>query len=221
VRVNGEGARRQGSLLPWLLTSGALLSLVGCFTYDVNLGSVSEPLVATTCGTWDSAGTHETDVYFVGHSSTNPNDTISYFVFDLTPVEGKTLTDATLTIPGTGDWAITVASGSVPDLQFKLGTRPLPPGLTLAQVTEATDAGVYQDVEAEEDLGFGYMTSGATTQAFDAFHYDTARLQGAVNDGGLYPLFAVSRLGLDAATEEYLYGGGVYNQGILFTVTFE
>ena len=222
VPADSDRARRLAVVVRGLVVGGAVLPLAGCFSYEVLLGSISpEQLVATSCGTWNSAGVHKTGVYFVGHSDTNPDDTVSYFVFDLTPVEGKTLTDATLTIPGTSDWAITVASGATPDLELKLDTRPLPPGLTLSQVTEGTDAGVYQAVVAEEDLGFGYTTSGATTGVYDAFHYDTARLQNAVNDGGLYPIFAVSTLGPDASTEEYLYGGGVYNQGILLTVTFE
>jgi len=218
--ADGWQARRA---LCELLLIGVSLGLAGC-SYDVTLGSVTTyTLVATSCGTWNSSGVHTTGEYFVGHSTDRPDETLAYFVFDLTPVAGKTVTDASLTLPGTGDWTITVPDAAhTPALQFKLGATPLPASLTLAQVTGAgDDTSVYPDVHAEQDLGFGWVPSGSTTNTYGAFTYDTGRLQSAANAGGLYPIFAVQRFGETATTEEYLYGGSVFGPGIVFDVTTE
>jgi hypothetical protein len=204
-----------------LLQIGALLSIVGC-SYDVTLGDVtSYRLAATSCGTWDDVGIHKVGGYFVGHTTDTPDQTLSYFVFDLTPLRGRTVTVALLIIPGTPDWKITVARQSLtPPLQFKLGVTPLPASLTLTQVTDGNDdPGIYQAVHAEQDLGFGWYPSGATTNAYGAFTYDTVRLQDAVNAGGLYPLFAVQRFGETATTPEYFYRGGVCGPNIILSVT--
>jgi hypothetical protein len=215
---------------PWAirLRGGGLLllgaaSLVGC-SYNVVLGSVTNHrLPALQCGTWNSLGVHTTDEYFVGHSAARPNDTFSYFVFDLSPVQGKTVTAASLTIPGTSDWKITVPEPPPTTLlAFKLGTTPLPASLTLARVTGgASDLAVYQDVRAEQDLGFAWSPSGSTTNTYDAFHYDNPRLQRAVSAGGMYPIFAVDRFTDMAPTEEYLYGGGSCGPDIVLMVEAE
>src|ERR1019366_2111440 len=125
IRLQGRG----------LLLVGTA-SLVGC-SYDVVLGSVtSHRLPALQCGTWDSLGVHTTGDYFVGHSATRPNDTLSYFVFDLSREPGKTITAASLTIPGTTDWRITVPEPPPTTLlAFKLGASPMPASLTLVRVT--------------------------------------------------------------------------------------
>ena len=201
----------------------ATVSLVGC-SYDVVLGSVtSHRLPALQCGTWNSLGVHTAGDYFVGHSAARPNDTLSYFVFDLSSVRGKTITRASLTLPGTSDWRITVPEPPPTTLlAFKQGATPLPPGLTLARVTgAASDLTVYQDVRAEQDLGFGWFASGSTSNTCDAFHYDNQRLQRAANAGGMYPLFAVDRFTNMASTEEYLYGGGVCGPDVVLTVETE
>jgi hypothetical protein len=218
VHAGAEGRRR----LATSVLIAASLHLAGC-TYDVPLGVVTtHPLVAVSCGTWDSLGVHTTGVYFVGHTTAKPDDTISYFVFDLTSVRGLTLTGASLTLPGTADWKITVPAPMTPALQFKMGTTPLPSSLTLARVTGASDdTGVYSEVHAEQDLGFGWVSSGSDTNTYDAFYYGNARLQNAVSAGGLYPIFAVQRFGEAAATDEYLYGGGVFAPGIVLHVTTE
>jgi hypothetical protein len=183
----------------------------------------SYELPAIGCGTWDSLGTHTTGGYFVGHTLDPSDDTLSYFVFDLTPVEGRTVAAASLAIPGTPDWKITVATTRVtPALQFKLGATPLPASLTLAQVTNGNDdTSVYNDVLAEQDLGFGWVPSGSPTYTYGAFTYNVARLQDAVNAGGDYPMFAVQRFGASASTEQYLYGGGVCGPGILLNLTVQ
>jgi hypothetical protein len=206
------------------LRIGALFWIAGC-SYDVTLGEVTNyVLSATSCGTWDSLGVHTVGGYFVGHTTNKPDNTVAYFVFDLSPVEGRTLTGVSLTIPGTSNWEITVPAPShrTPPLQFKLGVTPLPASLTLTQVTNGNDdPGIYQAVHAEQDLGFGWYPSGATTNTYGAFTYDTARLQEAVNTGGLYPLFAVQRFGETATTPEYFYRGGVCSPNIVLNVTVE
>jgi hypothetical protein len=205
------------------LAIGAALMAVGC-TYPVSLGTVTTyRLVALQCGTWDSTGVHSSGEYFVGHSTFRPNDTISYFVFDLSPVRGKTIAGASLVIPGTNDWKVTVPEpGTTNRLYFKLGTTPEPAGMTLDEVTSGTsDAGVYQQVRAEQDLGFAWVPSGSTVQRYDAFHYDSARLTRAVDAGGMFVLFAVDRFASQATTEEYLYGQGICPAGITFDVEVE
>jgi hypothetical protein len=201
------------------------LALVGC-SYPVVLGTVTtHQLLALQCGTWNSLGVRTTGEYFVGHSAARPNDTLSYFVFDLSSVKGKTVTAASLTIPGTSDWKITVPEpGTTTLMAFKLGITPLPANLTLARVTGgASDPSVYQDVRMEQDLGFEWVPTGSTSNAYDAFHYDNPRLQHALDAGGLYALFAVDRFtqGDMAATEEYLYGGGSCGSNIVLTVETE
>ena len=224
------GAEAGSAARPWAIRlqgRGLLLvgtaSLVGC-SYDVVLGSVtSHRLPALQCGTWDSLGVHTTGDYFVGHSAARPNDTLSYFVFDLSRVQGKTITAASLTIPGTTDWRITVPEPPPTTLlAFKLGASPMPASLTLVRVTGGgTDPAVYQDVRAEQDLGFGWFASGSTSNTYDAFHYDNQRLQRAANAGAMYPLFAVDRFANTASTEEYLYGGGACGPNIVLTVETE
>jgi hypothetical protein len=206
------------------LLVGVSIGLIGCGSYDVTLGAVSAYRIqATSCGTWDSAGAHTTDEYFVGHSSSRANETLAYFVFDLGAVAGKTVTNAALTLPGTNDWQITKLDPRVPpSLLFKLEVTPLPAQLNLMQVTQGNgDPQVYQDVFAEQLLGFSWVASGATSNTYDAFHYDTGRLQAAVNAGGLYPLFAVSRYGTLATTEEYLYGQSTLVPGIVLNIDVE
>jgi hypothetical protein len=199
------------------------LGLAAC-SYDVTLGSVkTHGLVATSCGTWNSKGVHTIGDYFVGHSTARPDETLDYFVFDMSPVQGQTLTGAELSIPGTSDWAMTVPAPSQegpPPLQFKLSTTPLPARLTLAQVTGGNDdTSVYDAVHAEDDLGFEWVQSGSTTNLYGAFTYTTSRLQSAADAAGLYPLFGVERWGEAATTDEYLYGGSVCNTSIVLYVT--
>jgi hypothetical protein len=206
----------------WILFVAGALSLLGC-SYEVVLGSVTTyPLTVRQCGTWDISGVHTTNEYFVGHSVARPNDTISYFVFDLSPVQGKSITAARLTLPGRSDWKVTVPEPGTTDLfDFKLGTTPLPAGITLAQVTGgANDPSVYHDVRSEQDLGFAWVSSGSTTNTYEAFHYDHARLQRAVDAGGMYALFAVSRFADTAVTEQYLYGGATCGPAV-FTIEAE
>jgi hypothetical protein len=205
-----------------LLLTGVLVCLAGC-SYDVSLGSVAYPLPATTCGTWDSTGVHTTGGYVVGHLTDAPVDTIAYFVFDLTPLRGRTVVTASLTIPGTSDWKIVLPDGGeTPPLQFMLQVKPLPPSLTLSQVTDGgNDPSVYADVAAERDLGFDWVPAGNVTRPYGAFTYDTVRLQNAVNAGGLYPMFAVQGYGEADSTEEYLFGGGVCSPEAELTVTVE
>ena len=200
----------------------ASLPFAGC-TYDVTLGSVKYALPAMSCGTWNSAGVRTTGGYFVGHSTDEPDDTLSYFVFDLSPIRGRKVTTAGLTIPGTSDWKFTVsAPGETPPLQFMLGVRPLPPSLTLTQVTDGSnDAHVFEDVQAEGDLGFAWDASGSITNTYGAFSYGTERFQDAVNAGGPYPMFAVQDYASTTTTEEYVFGGAVCNPGIVLSVTVE
>jgi hypothetical protein len=201
----------------------ASAGLAGC-TYVVVLGSgTTYSLPVTSCGTWDSLGAHATGGYFVGHTIDAPDDTISYFVFDLTPVQGRTIATVSLTLPGTPDWKITVSDANkTPALQFKLGVTPLPATLTLTQITDGSDdPSVYHDVHAEQDLGFNWVSSGGITRSYAAFTYDTARLQDAVNAGGPYPMFAVQRFGETAGTAEYLFGDGVCSPDIVLNVTVE
>jgi hypothetical protein len=224
------GAKAGSAAPPWASRSQgrgllfvAAAFLAGC-SYDVVLGGItSHRLPALQCGTWNSLGAHTAGEYFVGHSAARPNDTLSYFVFDLSSVQGKTITAASLTIPGTGDWRITVPEPPPATvLAFKLGTTPLPASLTLARVTGgASDPAVYQDVRAEQDLGFGWFASGSTTNTCDAFYYDNQRLQRAANAGGLYSLFAVDRFTNMASTDEYLYGGGACGPGVVLTLETE
>lgn len=216
----------------------ALLSslLLGCAAQDIESANDTESvdelsaaagvttrLQSLSCGTWDSSGAHATGNYFIGHSQERPNETVAYFIFDFTPIKGRTVTAANITIPGTNDWHITAPwPNHTPLLQFKIGARPLPSQYTLADVTNGNHIPLlFHYVSRSQDLGYDWKPSASTTNTYDSFHYNTDRLQQIVNAGGRAPIFAASGWGTTISTEEYIYGGSHCTSAVTFNVTVQ
>lgn len=166
-------------------------------------------LKATTCGTWDSAGNHTVGEYFTGFSFERPNNTVSYFIFDLTPVKGKKVTSCNLTITGTKDFTFTaIWSNHTPTHQFKIGATPMNPAkMTVAQITTGNhNPSIWKNVHSEQNLGYGWLPDGLHPGfRLDAFHYNNQRLQAAVNAGGLFAMFGVERFHDRATGEQYIW----------------
>lgn len=194
-------------------------------------------LPCITCGNWNSAGIHDpSTLYEIGYSYTRPHSQAAYFEFDLTPVTGKTISDAYITIPGSTDYSI----GSYwfnPDVtnhqQLKVGIRPMcNPGypVTLSQILTGNNSGALwtnvTDANRNSDLSYNWMPDGFHLGfAFHAFFYAPAdaRLQAAVTAGGPYIIWAVDDDDVDqsggTAPENYLWGSTSFNTGIILSIT--
>jgi hypothetical protein len=197
-------------------------------------------LIAITSGNWNSAGIHDpTTLYEIGYSFQRPNNQIAYFEFDLTPVMGKTVTNALIQIPGSTDYSIsdywnTPTENNVNDHnQFKVGIRPLcNPGypVTLNEVlTGNNDGALYtnvHDANRNGDIGYDWVMDGFHFGLqFDAFHYEAVGhigpyLQNAVNAGGDYILWGNDDYDSGNTTgENYIWGSTSYNTNIVLTIT--
>ena len=188
-------------------------------------------LVATACGTWNDAGQHTVGSYQIGHSSELPHQTAAYFIFDLTPIKGRTVTAASVTIPGTTDFHITgewpTHPAGTPALQFKVGIAPQ--NKAAMSVTDITTGNnnitLYlnaTDANRNQDLGYGWVPDGVHQgKAFDAHHFDPARLQDEVNQGGLVAFWAVDRADINAGAENYIWGHSSLNSGIVLNITVQ
>lgn len=185
-----------------------LLALVAVAA--VHVKAATHTLKAITCGTWDSAGNHTVGEYFTGFSRERPNNTVSYFIFDLSSIKGKNVTNCNLTITGTKDFAFTaIWANHTPTHQFKIGCTPMNPGkLTVAQITTGNhNSSIWKDVHSEQNLGYGWLPDGLHPGFhLDAFHYNNQRLQAAVNAGGLFALFGVERFDNQNTGEQYIWG---------------
>ena len=142
-------------------------------------------------------------------------------MFNLASVKGKTVSAASVTIPGTRDWTFTANwTNHTPLHQFKVGITPMPGTLNIGHITGGSnDPRVFRDVHNEQNLGYGWTPDGTASRSYDTFHYDPGRFQNAVNRGEQLALFAVSRFGADLRTEQYIFGGGVCGSGIALNVT--
>jgi len=176
----------------------------------VALHAATHDIKATACGTWDSAGNHTVGDYFTGFSIERPHDTASYFIFDLSSIKGKRVTDCNVTIEGTTDFTFTaVWAHHSPTHQFKVGITPMNPGkMTIAQITTGNhNPSIWKNAHSEQDLGYRWVADGLHKGArFDAFHYNHQRFQAAVNAGGQFAMFAVNRFSSGAKSEQYLWG---------------
>lgn len=193
---------------------------------SVRAASHNHDLVCLSCGTWDSAGHHTVGDYFVGFSVERPNPTAAYFVFDLTPIKGKTVTSVFLTIPGTNDWNFTaIWAGHTPEHQFKLGMAPQ--NVAHMDVTDITTGNnkkwVYHfaaDPNQNQDLGYNWLVNGLHPGfEFNAFYYNPQRFQTIVNTGGLTTMWACDRYDSGNTGEQYVWGGGVFSKAIVMHVT--
>jgi hypothetical protein len=188
-------------------------------------------LTCITCGNWNSAGIHDpTTLYQIGYSYTRPNPQIAYFEFDLTPVMGKTVTNAGITIPGSTDYSINSYWVTKSEIAIKVGIRPQSTNYpeTLSQIlTGNNSTSLYVNVEdpnRNQDLSYDWMTDGFHFGfEFGAFFYNPQRFQAAVTAGGDYILWAVDDDDIEesgaTAPENYIWGSTSYNTGIILTIT--
>ena len=183
-------------------------------------------LTTTTCGTWNAAGKHAVGSYQIGYSTEFSVKQAAYFVFDLTSVKGRVVTANNITIPGTTDFHITGEwpnhpAGS-PAIQFKAGMTPQNVAAnSVSQITTGNNnVSIYNNAIREQDLGYGWVPDGVHRgKAFDAFHFNPARLQALVNAGGLVAFWAVDRADINAGSENYIWGSSSCNAGITMNIT--
>ena len=197
-------------------------------------------LTAITSGNWNSAGIHDpTTLYEIGYSFQRPNNQIAYFEFDLTPVQGKTISNATTVIPGSTDYSISdywntpTENNPTNHDQFKVGIRPLCSSnypVTLNEIlTGNNNPTLYTDVNdgnRNPDLGYGWVMDGFHFgTAFDTFHYESVGqinpyLQNAANVGGDYIVWGNDDYDSGNTTgENYIWGSTSYNTNIIMTIT--
>jgi autotransporter-associated beta strand protein len=194
-------------------------------------------LTAITSGNWNSAGINGSTTdgtptdYQIGYSMQLPNEQAAYFEFDLTPIEGQTVTDCNFLIPGSTDYNITDYWGTAginennlnDHQQFKVGIRPQGAD-TLAQIlTGNNSTTIYldgADANRNQDLGYGWVAEGLhLNRAFGSFTYNTARLQTEVNTGGLWIFWACDDYDTGAGDENYIWGTTQYNTGLVLEIT--
>jgi hypothetical protein len=229
------------------LLAGMAAVLLCMATTHVRAAGHTYNLTAITCGNWNSAGIHDpTTLYEIGYSYTRPSEQIAYFEFDLTPAMGKTVTSASILIPGSTDYSIN-SYWANPDnndgpggsntihIQFKVGVRPMSstgyPETLSAILTGNNNKGLFvnvNDSNRNPDLGYRWVPEGFHFgDSFDAFHYESVGqigpyLQNAVNAGGDYILWAGddvdSTQAGTAAPENYIWGSTSYNTGIVLTI---
>jgi hypothetical protein len=183
-------------------------------------------LATTTCGTWNAAGKHTVGSYQIGYSAELPTTQAAYFIFDLTSVKGRVVTANNITIPGTTDFHITGEwpnhPAGAPAIQFKAGMTPQNVAAnSVSQIINGdNNPSLYHNAVKEQDLGYGWVPDGVHKgKAFDAFHFNPARLQALVNTGGLVAFWAIDRADINAGAENYLWGHSSCNAGITLNIT--
>lgn len=202
---------------------------------NVQAQSYKHYITAITSGNWNSQGIRDNTTdgdptdYQIGYSMQLPNEQIAYFEFDLTPIQGQTVTGCGIFIPGSTDYNITDywsnvgANNRFLHQQFKVGIRPQG-SPTLSQIlTGNNNPGLFTNVDdagRNQDLGYGWVPEGLHQNfEFDAFTYNTARLQTEVNTGGMWVFWGADAYDSGAGVENYIWGSTDYNTGIVLVVT--
>lgn len=157
-------------------------------------------LPALASGNWNSAGIHTVGNYQIGHSTQDPDQQAAYFEFNLDPVKGRKLVSASVLIPGSTDYNIEVTypkkcpGNNTPC--FKIGIAPQGAVSTSEIVSSSSNhnTNVFlqgNDVHQNQDLGYAWVEDGVHKGlAFDAAHYNNARLQDEINAGGDWVFWA-------------------------------
>jgi hypothetical protein len=220
-----------------MLCLGAVSALAAGNTYN---------LACIASGTWNSAGIRSTANYQIGYSTELPNEQACYFEYDLTPLQGKTVTGANLLIIGSNDYSINSYWGN-PDngnpshIQFKVRCaaqcNPAYP-ITLAQMTTGNNSTTtyinMSDFNRNTDLGYGWVANGLHPGTrFDCFHYESVGigeggkkvgpwLQNEVNAGGKWCAVTYDGYDLNQAgqrpSENYIWGSTTFNAGNQFQI---
>jgi hypothetical protein len=213
--------------LPGLLT---ILALLCRLAGNAHAGNVTNTFVCLTEGTWNADGVHTSTngSYMIGYNYEYQAEQAAYFVFDLTPIQGKTVTNCYLHIPGSIDFHITdywptpTANNLTNHQQFKVGIAPQGTD-TLDQITNGNNSTTIYldgaDPNRNQDLGYGWVMDGLHLGFnFAAFTYNTERLQAEVNTGGKWAFWAVDRFDSASTGENYLWGSTFYTTNIVLTI---
>ena len=178
-------------------------------------------------GNWNTANVRTSDNYQIGFSTEHPVEQAAYYEFDLTPVQGKTISSANMLIIGSTDYHISTFwpnhPGSPPQVWFKVGIVPMTISLNSVDqiVTGNNIPGLYsgQIGSNSKDNGYRWVMDGLHAGArFDAWHYEATsgrghRLQNAVTAGGLFVMFAADRFDSGNDGENYIWGSTSFDSG--------
>lgn len=205
-------------------------------------GTTTFQLTALASGNWNSAGVHTVGEYQIGHSTEHPEQQAAYFEFNFDPIKGRTVTGASVLIPGSTDYNIETTyaprCGTAPC--FKIGITPQGTE-TLEDIVSPTSnhsTEIYLsggDANRNQDLGYAWVENGLHKGfEFGAFTYNTARLQDEVNAGGNWVFwgrddFDNGESNVDdgacpdcpGGVENYVWGSTAFTTGIVAMITVE
>jgi hypothetical protein len=194
-----------------------------CYAAQGTSGTTTFQLTALASGNWNSAGVHTIGNYQIGHSNQLPDQQAAYFEFDLTPVQGRSVTDALILIPGSTDYDIgttykPMECPAAPAPCFKAGiaAEGSYPVEDVVSPSSNNSVEIYLsggDTNRDKELGYGWVADGLhlgvefgafTTVVFNENYYP-ARVQNEVDAGGDWVFWA--RDDFDAG-QSNLSGGG-------------
>lgn len=207
-------------------------------------GTTTFQLTAIASGNWNSAGTHTIGNYQIGHSNQLPNQQISYFEFNFSSIQGRTVQAAFVLVPGSTDYNIETTymppeCAAAPAPCFKVGIRPLQgTGISAAEVVSGGNSvATYNALigSQNDDLGYDWVSNGLHLGLeFDAYTYNLANLQDEVTAGGDEVFLGADDFDTGESDlsdgdcpacpggfENYLWGSTGYNTGIIALITVQ
>lgn len=158
------------------------LALPGCSSAPDEQTSATEQAVTTTVtikatsfGNWSSTGVRTSGSYLTGIVGGVQH--IGYYVFDLTPVAGKTVQSVSFVANDpAGGSRVTITS---PKPGLRVPIRPIA-NLSIATVTGGNnDTGVFTAIAGEssqDDYTYDYVRAGTGNVAWDLLTYDNTRI---------------------------------------------
>ena len=210
-----------------LRATGIAVAAVLCLGITSLQAQVTHDLDCLASGNWNTANQRQADIYQIGFSTERPTEQAAYFLYDLTPVQGKTISTANMLIIGSTDYHISTFwpnhPGSPPQVWFKVGITPQTVSRnSVDQITNGDNiSGLYsgQIGSSNNDNGYRWVTDGLHPGVrFDAWHYESThqrppRLQNAVTAGGLFVMWAADRFDNGNDGENYVWGSTVFDSG--------
>jgi len=210
-------------------------------------GTTTFQLTALASGNWNSAGIHTVGNYQIGHSVQLPDQQVSYFEFNFSSIQGRTVRAGFVLIPGSTDFDIGTTyhpseCPAAPAPCFKVGIRPgTGLGYSTADIVDASSNNNRSLAAAlignqNEDLGYDWVSDGLHLGTeFGAYTFNLSQLQDMVNDGGDEVFLGaddfdsgesnLSGGGLCPACpggfENYIWGSTGYNTGIIALITVD
>jgi hypothetical protein len=210
-------------------------------------GTTTFQLTALASGNWNSAGVHTIGNYQIGHSNQLPDQQVSYFEFNFSSIQGRTIRAGFVLIPGSTDFDIGTTyhpseCPAAPAPCFKVGIRPgTGLGYSTADIVNASSNNNRSLANAlignqNEDLGYGWVANGLHLGVeFGAYTFNLSQLQDMLNDGGDEVFLGAddfdsgeSNLSGGGACpacpggyENYIWGQTGYNTGIIALITVD